>query len=412
MGSHRTPGNPRWSGAVIRGRKLVAGSRGELDTPTGKMKGIVMARKTRTELRQRRRAAAHKNRMRGSRVLGLGLVISMLFTGIALASDLDVATLDVDTNAPVTGVTLEPGDDYTFKIKMEISGRQDHPASFKINKDWTLAGGTFTGSNTETIEVPPRAAGGAATVIERTGKVTVAAGQADGEFPLEIRGYDIVTSAPGALGMRTAATLNVTVEAQAVGDETPPEITITTPADGAVYTLNQVVLADYSCTDGESDVTKCEGPVADGAAIDTASVGTKSFRVDAESAGGESSLTHSYRVEYDFIGFDRPINNDALNRAKAGQAIPLKWQLLDAAGEPVTDLASVKVSVANLSCNLGTTSDEVEEYAAGSSGLQNLGDGYYQFNWKTPTSYANSCKTMSLNLGEGAPRTATFQFTR
>jgi hypothetical protein len=50
-----------------------------------------------------------------------------------------------------------------------------------------------------------------------------------------------------------------------------------------------------------------------------------------------------------------------------------------------------------LSCNLGTTTDALEEYASGDSGLQNLGDAYYQFNWKTPKTYANSCKTLKLN---------------
>ena len=34
-------------------------------------------------------------------------------------------------------------------------------------------------------------------------------------------------------------------------------------------------------------------------------------------------------------------------------------------------------------------------------GLQNLGDGYYQFDWKTPKSYAKSCKTLRLDLAEG-----------
>lgn len=32
---------------------------------------------------------------------------------------------------------------------------------------------------------------------------------------------------------------------------------------------------------------------------------------------------------------------------------------------------------------------------------QNLDDGYYPFNWSTPKGYANSCKTMQLNLGDG-----------
>ncbi len=40
------------------------------------------------------------------------------------------------------------------------------------------------------------------------------------------------------------------------------------------------------------------------------------------------------------------------------------------------------------------------------------GDGYYQFNWKTPTSYASSCKTVRLGLGDGAVHTAEFAFRR
>jgi hypothetical protein len=63
---------------------------------------------------------------------------------------------------------------------------------------------------------------------------------------------------------------------------------------------------------------------------------------------------------------------------------------------------------------LGATPDQLEEYAAGSSGLLNQGDGYYQLNWKTPKTYAQSCKTLKLDLGEGSgmERTALFQFTK
>jgi hypothetical protein len=106
--------------------------------------------------------------------------------------------------------------------------------------------------------------------------------------------------------------------------------------------------------------------------------------------------------------------NDAptLNLAKAGQTIPLKWHLADASGHPITDLESVTVTVTGLACPTGTTSDAVEEYAAGTSGLQNLGDGYYQYNWATPKGYARSCKTMRLDLGDGVAHTALFQFTK
>ena len=137
--------------------------------------------------------------------------------------------------------------------------------------------------------------------------------------------------------------------------------------------------------------------------------GTASDNVGHASA----KATCAYDVVYKFEGFYSPVNNNGvLNSAKAGQAIPLKWRLLDANDHPVTDLPSVTVTVKGLSCGLGSTNDLVEEYAAGSSGLQNLGNGYYQFNWKSPSAYAYSCKTLYLDLGDGSPRTALFKFTK
>jgi hypothetical protein len=148
---------------------------------------------------------------------------------------------------------------------------------------------------------------------------------------------------------------------------------------------------------------------------DTFSVGGgKTVTLTASDAvDNQGSATCSYSVGYKFEGFYTPVDNpNVLNNAKAGQAIPLKWRLLDANNNPVTSLSSVKVTVTSLNCTLATTPDALEEYAAGSSGLQNLGNGYYQFNWKSPTTYANSCKTLNLDLGEGSPRTALFKFTK
>ena len=114
-----------------------------------------------------------------------------------------------------------------------------------------------------------------------------------------------------------------------------------------------------------------------------------------------------------FTGFASPVNDaPTLNLARAGQIIPLKWHLADAFGHPITDLANVIVTVTSLDCTAGTTADAIEEYAAGASGLQNLGDGFYQYNWATPKGYARSCRTMSLDLGDGVAHTALFQFTK
>ncbi|MEO8696746.1 MAG: PxKF domain-containing protein [Acidimicrobiales bacterium] len=138
--------------------------------------------------------------------------------------------------------------------------------------------------------------------------------------------------------------------------------------------------------------------------------GTTTLQEGATSLGSCVSV-----IAYRFTGFSSPINGGGvLNQAKAGQTVPLKWRLTTADGLPVTDLDSavVRVTVTGLSCSVGSTVDAVEEYSTGSSGLQNLGDGYYQWNWKTAKSYAGSCKTMTLSLGEsnGATHIALFKF--
>lgn len=116
---------------------------------------------------------------------------------------------------------------------------------------------------------------------------------------------------------------------------------------------------------------------------------------------------------YQFIGFFDPVDNENINVIKAGRAVPLKWRLLHEDGVPVTDLDAVSVYVQHLTCaGLAGSGDEMEEYASGRSGLQNLGDGYYQFNWKTPKKYANSCKTLYLDLGDAGVYSAEFRFQR
>jgi hypothetical protein len=114
---------------------------------------------------------------------------------------------------------------------------------------------------------------------------------------------------------------------------------------------------------------------------------------------------------WDFQGFLGPVDNPTtMNRVKAGAAVPLKWRILNALNAPVTDLSTASVTVTSLDCETGESVDQLEETAAGGSGLQNLGGGYYQLNWKTPKSYAGSCKTMHLDLGHGVTYDAFFEF--
>jgi hypothetical protein len=188
-------------------------------------------------------------------------------------------------------------------------------------------------------------------------------------------------------------------------DVTPPTVSCRTPEP--VF-----LLGEDSADVTASVADEGSGPDAETAraAADTSTVGAKTVRLTGrDRAGNETSQACGYRVEYRFERFIDPVENPpSVNTVRAGRVVPLKWRLTDAAGAPVTDLAAATISAVTVACDLGTTPDRRVEETAG-SGLQNLGDGYYQLNWRVPSSYAGSCKTMRLDLGEGAFRTALFR---
>jgi hypothetical protein len=227
-----------------------------------------------------------------------------------------------------------------------------------------------------------------------------------------------VSATVSAEGENQSATGTCTDNAGNVASDTRSGINIdkTAPILNPSVSPNPVLLnGSATASAGASDALSGLASQSCGA-VAASSVGSKTVSCTAtDKAGNTASGSATYSVGYDFVGFAKPVeSNGVLNVGKAGQAIPLKWRLLDANGQPVTSLGSVNVSVQSLTCDAGATTDNVEEYASGSSGLQNLGDGYYQFNWKTPTTYAYSCKTMKLSLGEGtnSTRNALFKFTK
>jgi hypothetical protein len=104
----------------------------------------------------------------------------------------------------------------------------------------------------------------------------------------------VTVTARDHAGNQTVVTNTVTVV-----DETKPTISVTTPPAGATYELGTQVLADYACADepNGSGVDSCEGTVADGAAVDTGSLGQKTFTVNAsDHAGNTESKSVSYTV--------------------------------------------------------------------------------------------------------------------
>jgi Thrombospondin type 3 repeat len=150
--------------------------------------------------------------------------------------------------------------------------------------------------------------------------------------------------------------------------------------------------------------------VADGA--DNCPVLSNPSQADADGDGqGDACDPQTYV----FTGFFSPIDNPPVrNTAVAGRTIPVKWRITEANGMGIADPTSfVSLTSGATDCSQGTPQDAVETYT-GTSGLQYLGDGYWQFNWKSLKSYASKCRVMTLNLADGpgiaTSRTATFQF--
>jgi len=113
--------------------------------------------------------------------------------------------------------------------------------------------------------------------------------------------------------------------------------------------------------------------------------------------------------------FSAPVDNGAaVNVANSGRTIPLKFRVTDRTGSPVSNLTANQVSVtANVGpCSNGTqTLDAIESYAT-ASGLANLGNGYYQYDYKTLKTWAGQCATLTVKTPLTGTRTANFMFTK
>lgn len=177
--------------------------------------------------------------------------------------------------------------------------------------------------------------------------------------------------------------------------------------DPSVALLHGQGVVEPNASDSMSGIadTQCS-------AFETGSVGLHVGTCTAtDVAGNTATATATYRVIYGFIGFAMPVDNlPTVNLATAGRAIPLKWRLVDALGAPITDLASVGISASAMNCTDGALSDNLEQYASGESTLQNLGNGNYQFNWKSPATYQDSCRQLRLDLGDSSTRLLHFRF--
>jgi predicted alpha-1,2-mannosidase len=221
----------------------------------------------------------------------------------------------------------------------------------------------------------------------------------DGGHTLEYRSVDL------AGNVEATKTLTFKVDA------TKPAITLTKPTDGAIYLLNAAVNAAYSCNDSRSGVDTCRGSVANGAALDTSSVGFHDFTVRASDvAGNTRTLTVTYQVVWAFDGFFSPVKNPpTLNAVKAGSSVPIKFTLGGNYGLAIFAEGYPKSVV--ISCASGAPQDDIGDTVVAQNGLSYSG-GKYTYGWKTSTAWAGTCRQFAVVLIDGTLHRASFKLKK
>jgi len=233
-------------------------------------------------------------------------------------------------------------------------------------------------------------------------------------------GSAIDTSSVGQKSFKVEATDNAGNPASktvryTVADRAGPEITLSSPADGAAYSLGERVLANYSCVDqpGGSGVASCTGTVPNGTKIDTSSFGAHSFEVRATDGAGNAAVRSvTYSVGYDFDGFFWPVKNlPNVNRWKAGVPVPVRFSLHGFRGpRPEADGFP-------RSNRCGGGDNEVIARAGQAKKKQpafeydRRSDKYVML-WKTDRKWAGSCRDLVLKLDDGSVHTARFEFAK
>jgi WD40-like Beta Propeller Repeat len=176
------------------------------------------------------------------------------------------------------------------------------------------------------------------------------------------------------------------------------------------FPLNQ---AGATVTASVSDAVSGPASATVSSSVSTSSVGLHTVSLTGFNVAGRSTTVFcSYRVMYVVQAFQAPIDSPpTFNVAKAGKKIAVKWRLTDANGVPIDDPASfVSVTSGSTTCSPTDPTDDIESYS-GNSGLQSLGNGYWQWNWATQAAYAGQCRVLRLNLADAAAGpTALFQF--
>ncbi len=152
-------------------------------------------------------------------------------------------------------------------------------------------------------QVGPNASQGAAYLFTKPGDTWTSTRQTE-----ELTARDGATGDAFGISLGLAGNLAVAGAVPKIGDNVhqgatylfgvPSAISIASPANGATYPQNSVIAASFSCTAADgATITACTAPTADGAPIDTSTLGQHSFTATASDSDGISATqTSTYAI--------------------------------------------------------------------------------------------------------------------
>lgn len=200
--------------------------------------------------------------------------------GNCATSPTDIGGNKVDLKAPTSSVTIPTSGTYVHgTVALAASASDAGSGVGSVQFQYSSNGTTWTNI-------------GSADASDPYGASWDASSLSDGDYSIRAVATDAVGN--GNAAAASAITLKV--------DNTPPQITLTTPAE-TTYSYGQSVTAAYTCDDGHgSGTASCAGKdngtaVANGGALPTTAVGQHTFTVtSADNLGNQSQTSHTYYV--------------------------------------------------------------------------------------------------------------------
>lgn len=196
-------------------------------------------------------------------------------------------------------------------------------------------------------------------------------------------------------------------------DRKAPTVTATCPTGDVVK--GSSASATWTAADGGSGVA---GAGSGSVALGTSTVGIQTATVPAGAAvdnvaNASAAASCSYRVIYNWTGFFQPIDNlPTINQVNAGRTIPAKFSL--GGDQGLSIMAAGYPQSIPVTCASGAAIDTLEELSTATvSGLKyDAVADQYIYNWKTLSTYANSCRKLVVKLVDGTEHYALFKFVK